>query len=144
MHARTTFTGLIAAAIASLALTAGTAHATPSHGVTSNITSKEVSPTHEIVHAEITIQPGGSTGWHYHDGLVSGTVKEGTLSHFNSTCKADGTYQAGDRITEDSGAGYIHIGQNRGTTPVVLEVTYINPIGKPLSVDAANPGCPFQ
>ncbi|MFD9631548.1 cupin domain-containing protein [Streptomyces violascens] len=138
------FTGVIAVTVASLALTVGTAQATPSRGVTATIISKETSSTAEIVRAEITIQPGGSTGWHYHDGQVSGTVKEGTLSHFNSTCASDGTYHAGDRITEDSGPGYMHIGQNRGTTPVVLDVTYINPIGKPLSEDVPNPGCSFQ
>ncbi|MEV0323039.1 cupin domain-containing protein [Streptomyces sp. NPDC050658] len=138
------FAGLATAILAGLALTTGTAQATPSHGVTATIISKEISPTREIVRAEITIQPGGSTGWHYHDGQVSGTVKEGTLSHFNSACQADGVYQAGGHITEESGSGYIHIGQNRGTTPVVLDVTYVNPIGKPLSEDAPNPGCSFQ
>lgn len=143
MHAKS-FAGLITATIAGLALTVGTAQATPSSGVAAKIISKETSPTSEIVRAEITIQPGGSTGWHYHDGQVSGTVKEGTLSHFDSTCRSDGTYHVGDHITEASGPGYVHIGQNRGTTPVVLEVTYINPIGKPLSEDAPNPDCSFQ
>lgn len=138
------FAGLIATLTASFALTAGTAQATPSYGVTATVISKETSPTREIVRAEITLQPGASTGWHYHDGQVSGAVEEGTLSHFDSTCKSDGTYHAGDHITEDSGPGYVHIGQNRGTAPVVLEVTYVNPIGKPLSEDAPNPGCSFQ
>jgi hypothetical protein len=37
----------------------------------------------------------------------------------------------------------VHIGRNLGTTPVILEVIYINPAGKPLAQDAANPGCRF-
>ena len=31
-----------------------------------------------------------------------------------------------------------------GTTPVTLNVLYVNPAGSPLSEDAANPGCSFQ
>lgn len=137
--------GLIAASIASLALMAGDAQATPPSGVTSKIISKQISQTSkfEIVREEITIQPGGSTGWHYHDGQVSGTVKKGTLSHYGPTCQKDGTYHAGDHIEEASGPGYVHIGRNLGTTPLVLEVTYINPIGKPLAESAPAPGCPF-
>jgi len=137
--------GLIAASIASFALTAGTAQATPPSGVTGEIISKQISQSSqiEIVREEITIEPGGSTGWHYHDGQVSGIVKQGTLSHYGPTCQKDGTYHAGDRIKEVSGPGYVHIGRNLGTTPVVLDVTYINPIGKPLAESVPAPGCPF-
>ena len=35
------------------------------------------------------------------------------------------------------------IGRNVGAVPVVLQVTYIDPAGKPLSEDAGNPGCGF-
>jgi hypothetical protein len=38
----------------------------------------------------------------------------------------------------------VHIGRNLGTTPVVLDVLYVDPAGSPLSEDAPNPGCPFQ
>ncbi|MCA1656360.1 MAG: hypothetical protein LC713_01360 [Actinobacteria bacterium] len=31
--------------------------------------------------------------------------------------------------------------RNLGTVPVELYVTYLNPAGNPLSVDAADPGC---
>ena len=29
---------------------------------------------------EITIDPGGSTGWHWHDGNLFGVVRQGTLT----------------------------------------------------------------
>jgi quercetin dioxygenase-like cupin family protein len=44
---------------------------------------------------EITVEPGGSTGWHHHDGTLYGVIRKGTLSHFGSTCGSDGVYQAG-------------------------------------------------
>jgi hypothetical protein len=36
------------------------------------------------------------------------------------------------------------LGRNLGDTPLVLEVVYIMPTGKPLAEDAPNPGCPFS
>jgi quercetin dioxygenase-like cupin family protein len=30
----------------------------------------------DYITREITIQPGGSTGWHFHDGRVFGVVRE--------------------------------------------------------------------
>lgn len=45
---------------------------------------------------------------------------------------------------EPSGANQVHLGQNRGTTDVVLEVLYVLPHGAPFAEDAPNPGCTFQ
>ena len=55
----------------------------------------------------------------------------------------DGVYNAGDVVTEPAGQDHVHVGRNLGAIPVILEVLYINPAGKPLAEDAANPGCPF-
>jgi hypothetical protein len=41
---------------------------------------------------EITISPGGSTGWHWHDGKLIGAVKQGTRTHNVSDCSVDGRY----------------------------------------------------
>jgi oxalate decarboxylase/phosphoglucose isomerase-like protein (cupin superfamily) len=38
----------------------------------------------------------------------------------------------------------VHIGRNLGTDPVVMWVVYIDAAGAPLSVEAPNPGCPFE
>ena len=53
------------------------------------------------------------------------------------------TYNPGDPITEPAGPDHVHLGRNLGTTPLIFEVIYIKPAGKPLAEDAANPGCPF-
>jgi hypothetical protein len=66
-----------------------------------------------------------------------------TLTHYSADCSIDGVYNPGDPITEPAGPEHVHLGRNLGTTPLILEVIYIKPAGKPLAEDAANPGCPF-
>ncbi|MFF8991505.1 cupin domain-containing protein [Streptomyces sp. NPDC014983] len=136
---------LIAAVTAATALTCGTAGATPpGPGVTARtITERTVGGT-DYTLREITIPPGQSTGWHFHDGPLYGVVRQGTLSHFGSSCASDGVYRTGQQIQEPAGPGNVHIGRNLGDTAVVLDVLYVLPHGSPFSEDAANPGCSFQ
>src|SRR5436190_15882201 len=88
----------------------------------------------DYITREITIQPGGSTGWHYHDGRVFGVVREGTLTRTMADC-TDVVSPTGSAVTEDSGADHVHIGRNLGPVPVVLWVDYIEPAGSPQAVD---------
>ena len=94
--------------------------------------------------SEITIAQNGSTGWHTHQGEIYGIVKSGVLTHNGSDCLQDGVFSAGTPITDPTGPEHIHIGRNLGTTPVVLEVTYVDPAGSPSSDSAPNPGCAFD
>ena len=94
----------------------------------------------DYITREITIQPGGSTGWHYHDGRVFGVVRSGTLTRTMADC-SDVVSPAGSAVTEDSGPDHVHIGRNLGPDPVVLWVDYIEPAASPLSVDVPDPGC---
>ncbi|TSD97302.1 cupin domain-containing protein [Skermania sp. ID1734] len=125
------------------------AHATPSSGISAVTVIEGEIPAELIpllplgVHAvvrEITIAPGGSTGWHYHDGPVFGFVRAGILNHPGPDC-APVVYHAGQFIEEPSGTGYVHMGQNLGTQPVILDVVYAVPVGKPLLEDALAPAC---
>jgi quercetin dioxygenase-like cupin family protein len=136
---------LIGLAVAAMTLAAGPALATPpGPGVTGTVLTDRTIGSTRIVVREITIPPGQSTGWHYHDGPLRGFVKSGTLSHFDSSCHPDGTYRAGKFISEPPGTDHVHIGRNLGKRPVVLVVKYILPVGAPFSEDAANPGCAFE
>src|SRR6185436_4890324 len=85
-------------------------------------------------------KPGGSTGWHYHDGRVFGVVREGTLTRTMKDCSVVVSPE-GSAVTEDSGADHTHIGRNLGPGPLVLWVDYIEPAGTPLAVDMPDPGC---
>ncbi|WP_307787785.1 cupin [Mycolicibacterium sp. S2-37] len=97
----------------------------------------------DYVFREVTIAPGGSTGWHSHSGELFATVKEGILMHNRADCSVDGIYVTGQDIAEKGGPGYVHIGRNVGPGPLVLQILYINPAGAPLSQDAPDPGCGF-
>lgn len=135
---------LAGAAAFSVALLPGVANATPSSGVSGTILAQTTVGGKDYILREITIQPGGSTGWHYHDGTLYAMVKQGTLTRTESDCTTNMTYQAGSTLTEVSGDDHVHIGRNPGTEPVVLDVLYVDPAGSPLAEDAANPGCSFQ
>lgn len=93
-----------------------------------------------VVAREITIAPGGTTGWHYHDGPVVGFVGAGTLTHPGPDCVPQ-IFRTGDFINEPSGVANTHVGRNLGTVPVVLYVAYLEPLGDPLFEDAPAPAC---
>ncbi|MFB7501130.1 cupin domain-containing protein [Streptomyces sp. NPDC056161] len=136
--------GTVGALLAGLSLS-GVAHATPGGpGVTGQVIAQSTVGGTDYILREVTVPPGQATGWHFHDGTLYAYVRQGTLSHFDSTCASDGVYPQGDLLREPSGAGHIHIGVNRGSTDVVLEVLYVLPHGAPFSRDAANPGCDFE
>ena len=124
---------------ASMVLSA-TASATPGVGVDSVIISQATVNGIDYITKEITIQPGGSTGWHYHDGRVFGVVREGTLTRNMADC-SEVVSPAGSAVTEDSGPNHVHIGRNLGPVPLVLWVDYIEPAGSPQAEDVPDPGC---
>ncbi|MEO3758183.1 cupin [Mycobacterium sp. B14F4] len=137
------FVVVVAASLIACLTAPATASATPSAGVEARTLSQATVDGIDYVTREITIAPGGSTGWHYHDGRVFGVIREGTLTHDAATCAGDGIYPPGAPITEASGPGNVHIGRNLGPGPLVMWVVYIQPAGTPLAVDAPNPGCGF-
>ncbi|KND28917.1 cupin domain-containing protein [Streptomyces acidiscabies] len=134
---------VLATTFAALILSTTAAQATPpGPGVTAKLLAQKTVGDKDYVLRELTIPPGQTTGWHYHDGMVYGFIEEGTLSHFDATCDSDGVYQKGQVIEE--GPNYVHIGRNLSDKPLVLKALYILPHGAPFSEDAPNPGCDFQ
>jgi quercetin dioxygenase-like cupin family protein len=96
----------------------------------------------DYITKRITIQPGGSTGWHYHEGRTFGVVREGTLTRTMEDCR-EVVDPTGAAVTEGSGSDHVHNGRNLGPVPVVLWVDYILPAGTPTSFDVPPPpGCP--
>jgi quercetin dioxygenase-like cupin family protein len=112
-------------------ITAGTA--------TGGIAVAVPGPT-EVTVRTITIEPGGSTGWHYHLGELLAVVQAGTLTRQLADCSVE-TSPAGQAFVEPAGGPHVHVGRNLGTAPVVLYATYVLPAGSPLAVEAPDPGC---
>ena len=125
------------------------ASATPGTGVSDTVLAKGTSPDGIVVSSrgntdvtvhQITIAPGGSTGWHYHEGELIAVVKSGTLTRTLRDCSTERTSPGGSFV-EPAGQNHIHIGRNLGTEPVVLLVTSVLPAGRQLSYDAPQPQC---
>ena len=114
--------------------------ATPGVNIDAVVISQSTVNGVDYITKEITIQPGGSTGWHYHDGRVFGVVREGTLTRTMAEC-SEVVSPAGTAVTEDSGPNHVHIGRNLGPVPLVLWVDYIEPAGNPQAVDVPDPDC---
>jgi quercetin dioxygenase-like cupin family protein len=134
------FALLAAATVPASTVLPATAFASPGLNIDAATLAQATVGGVDYITKEITIQPGGSTGWHYHDGRVFGVVREGTLTRTMANC-TDEVSPAGSAVTEDSGPNHVHIGRNLGPVPVVLWIDYIEPAGKPQSVDVPDPGC---
>lgn len=81
----------------------------------------------EVVIQEVTIAPGGTTGWHSHPGPTVVVVKAGTLTYVRAAggeCIAT-PYTAGTAFL-DSGQGHAHTAFNMGAENLVLIATYFD------------------
>ncbi|AZG47767.1 cupin domain-containing protein [Gordonia insulae] len=143
-----TIVGIVALTVGA-GLVPATAAATPPSGISATTLAEGDIPAGllpfvpkglHVAVRQITIAPGGTTGWHYHDGDLVGLVGAGTLTHPGSDCKPV-IYRTGDIIREPHGQANTHVGRNLGTEPVVLYVLYLIPLGDPLFEDAPAPGC---
>lgn len=116
----TTIRSLPLAAAVCAVLFPGQASATPSVGVEARTLAQSTLDGQDFITKELTIAPGGSTGWHWHPGQVYGVIRAGTLTHYGSDCAIDGVYPTGGAITERGGPGYVHLGRNLGPDPLVI------------------------
>ena len=95
----------------------------------------------EVAMAQITVVPGGSSGWHSHPGGAIIIVKQGALTVYHSVdsqCRTT-TYSAGQAFIERPGEVDDVI--NTGTVPYVLFVTFPRvPQGDSTRIDKPDPG----
>jgi quercetin dioxygenase-like cupin family protein len=98
----------------------------------------------DVVMAQITVDPGGSSGWHSHPGGAIIVVKQGTPTLYRaigSQCQST-TYGPGDAFIERPGE--VDDVLNASTGPYVLYVTFPRvPPGGSARIDEPDPGtCP--
>jgi hypothetical protein len=96
----------------------------------------------DVFVVQITIPPGGNSGWHSHAGPVFMVVKQGALTTIEAKGCKEQTLQAGQAIYDTKFAGN-GIDVNRGTEPVVVVATFVQPHGASPRVDQpAAAACP--
>jgi hypothetical protein len=106
----------------------------------------------DVAVQQVTIAPGGTTGWHSHPGPAVVIVKSGSFTLYDEDDPScEGTTYSVDpanpvgKVFIDEGYGHVHIGRNEGTTPTELYVTFLDmPVGAQPRIDVPSPGnCPF-
>jgi len=135
------------------ALTVAPSAATPASGLTNIPLARGTNTSHgtiplrfgtDVAMVQITVNPGGSSGWHSHPGGAIIIVKEGTLTVYTPVgrrCQTT-TYTAGQAFIERPGE--VDNVLNAGHVPYVLYVTFPRvPPGASPRTDEPNPGtCP--
>lgn len=87
----------------------------------------------------LTVEPGGTTGWHSHPGFAVIAVTQGTGKLYSADCKAK-TFKAGTAFVE-AGDDPPTVFRNESTENVVLTVSFFAPRGADILRDEGNPGC---
>jgi quercetin dioxygenase-like cupin family protein len=144
---------LLLVGVVGAALYGGIALATPPSGLVNVLLARGTDASEgtlpiqmgtDVVMAQITVDPGGSSGWHSHPGGAIIVVKQGTPTVYRaigSQCQST-TYGPGDAFIER--AGEVDDVLNAGTAPYVLYVTFPRvPPGGSARIDEPDPGtCP--
>jgi quercetin dioxygenase-like cupin family protein len=103
---------------------------------TKRISINETDPSN-VLFAQVTLEPGGSTGWHSHPSYVFVLVKSGEAVRINHNCNRV-RFEQGDVFIERTDR--VHKVINPGDEPAVFIATFVGlPPGSPTLIDEANP-----
>jgi hypothetical protein len=78
----------------------------------------------DVIAARLTIQEGGSVGWHRHPGSAIGIVVSGTFGVIEETDCVVRTYSAGEAVFH-RGQNILDVGFNAGEGDVVVYLTFM-------------------
>jgi quercetin dioxygenase-like cupin family protein len=93
----------------------------------------------DVAVAKVVLQPGGSTGWHYHPGVTVVSVNSGAVTEYDKKCHKT-FLKAGKGFVESNHE--VHVVRNQGKAKAVLYATLIVPTSttdEGLRVDAPKP-----
>ena len=95
----------------------------------------------DMLVTSITVDVGGTFGWHSHPGPVLVAVSKGTLTVYDATrhgCQRS-TVTAGQAFVEDG--HHVHLARNEGSGPVELNATFLARPGTTEFLKTEPPGC---
>ena len=108
--------------------------------------SAQATGASDVAMQTVTLEPGGTAGWHTHPAPNFVAVKSGTVTFYRGTaagCTSQ-SFSAGQGYLEP--AGVAHVSRNDSNAPVELYVTTLAaPVGGELRGDQPSPGganCP--
>lgn len=85
----------------------------------------------ELSVCRLTFPAGAKTGWHHHTVINYGIVEQGDLTIVCIDGK-ERTFRQGEALVEV--VGTVHRGENRGQTPVILNMFYLASPGQTVTV----------
>lgn len=113
-----------------------------SQGVTSAPFKIKADGDRKVLYRKAVVQPGASTGWHYHLGEEIAVINSGTFTRIEGSDCSVREYGPGESLVEPVGPDTVHMGINNGTEPVELYVVDILPEDATApTVPAPDPGC---
>ncbi|MEA2643586.1 MAG: hypothetical protein QOG08_612 [Chloroflexota bacterium] len=92
----------------------------------------------DVLVQTITFQPGGSSGWHFHPGVVIVVVESGQVTTHNENCET-ATYGPQQSFVESGTLPFMV--SNEGTTPAVVYATIVVPTGSLFRIESSPPAC---
>ena len=101
--------------------------------------------TSDVVVVQSSMDPGGTTGWHFHPGPIIVAMTGGALTLYDGDDRscAPHVFPAGTGFV-DQGGGHVHIARNEGSVAATWVSTTFAPVGGVTRIDADAPGnCPF-
>jgi quercetin dioxygenase-like cupin family protein len=91
----------------------------------------------------ITVQPGGSFGWHTHSSAVAVVVERGTLTVFDPSINGCAPFKVTKGAAFVEPANHVHLARNDTSKPVTVYAMFLGiPKGKQANNPAEQPsGC---
>jgi quercetin dioxygenase-like cupin family protein len=95
-------------------------------------------PTDVLVQT-ITFQPQGTSGWHFHPGIVIVVVESGQVTTHDENCQT-ATYGPHQSFVE-SGTTPFMVSNDSATANAVVYATLVVPAGSPFRIETGPPAC---
>ncbi len=95
-------------------------------------------PTDVLVQT-ITFQPHGSSGWHFHPGVVIVVVESGQVTTHDANCQTR-TYGPHESFVE-SGTAPFMVSNESDTANALVYATLVVPAGSPFRIETDPPPC---
>ncbi len=93
----------------------------------------------DVLVQTITFDKHGTSGWHFHPGIVIVVVESGQVTTHDASCET-ATYSAHQSFVE-SGTEPFMVSNESDTDKAVVYATIVVPAGSPFRIESAPPAC---